>query len=160
MKKKTLLATLVCLIGLGVNTVRCQNNLILKLADGTEKSSILSSLGKITFSGTNMILNYNDGTTGVFDESSVTKMVFSTVSAVETVSATGNELAVYPNPASNFIAIKNAPEQQFNYSIYGLDGSLLISAKQTAGSQINISNLQKGFYVIKVNNQAMKFLKL
>jgi hypothetical protein len=160
MKKKTLLATLVCLIGLNVNTVRCQNNLILKLVDGTEKSSVLSILNKITFSGTNMILNYNDGATIIFDESLVKKMVFSSVSAVETVAATGNEFAVYPNPAKNYITIKNTADQELSYSIYGLDGAMLMSATQTAGTQINISSLQKGFYVIRVNNQAMKFLKL
>lgn len=59
---------LVWLIGISIPRLHAQN-LTLKFTDGTEKSSALSLLGKITFSGSNLVLNYADGTTDLFSES-------------------------------------------------------------------------------------------
>ncbi|HEY6913338.1 MAG TPA: T9SS type A sorting domain-containing protein [Paludibacter sp.] len=161
--KRRLLFTLMLTIflGLSITKSQSQSNLILRFTDGSEKGSALSSLTKITFSGTNMLLSYTDGTTGTFDESSVSKMIFGVVSAVGPVVGNDSKLVLYPNPATDYISVKNAAEEAMNYTIYGLDGAALISSNLlSASQQIDISALKKGFYVIKVNNQAMKFLKL
>jgi hypothetical protein len=162
MKRRLLfIAILAAFIGLSITKMQSQSNLILRFNDGSEKSSALSSIGKIIFSGTNMILNYNDGTTGAYDESLVNKMVFNVVSGIEPVTGTSSELSIYPNPATDYISLKNTPEGEVNLCIYSLDGAVLISSELlSAAQQIDISALKKGFYVIKVNNQAMKFMKL
>jgi len=160
--KKRLLFTVALTLWMGLGFTNAQsNNLIVKLTDGTEKSSALSSMSKITFSGTNMVLNYTDGTTGIFDESLVKKLVFNVVSAVEPVFEAGSDLAVFPNPVSDYLQLKNAPDGEISYRIYGLDGAMQLAATLSGGSQqIDVTSLKKGFYVIKVNNQALKFLKL
>jgi hypothetical protein len=160
--KKRLLLTTILILFLGIGVAKSQNSLILKFTNSTEKSSTLASLDKITFSGTSIMLNYTNGTVGSFEESTIKNMIFqSVVAGIEPLNVTEGKLNIYPNPASDYISLQNAPDGALSFSIYALDGALLMSSKlSTTDQQIDISALKKGFYMIKVSNQAMKFLKL
>lgn len=137
------------------------SNLVLNFNDGTTKSSALSALSKITFSGSSIVLNYTDGSKGTFEESLIQKMIFSSITAVEDVFSTSTGLTVYPSPATDYIRIANLPEGETAYTIYSLDGAMVASSiLGSATEQINVSTLNKGFYVIKLNNHAVKFMKL
>jgi len=121
----------------------------------------MSALSKMTFSGTNLILNFVDGTTEAISESTIQKMLFTTVSAIQNTKAEGELLTIYPNPASGFISFSNAPEGELNVLIYRMDGALIFSTKlATASEQLNVSSLTKGLYLIKVNNHVLKFSKI
>lgn len=88
-------------------------------------------------------------------------MVFNVVSGTQSVIGAETTLTVYPNPASDYISIKNSVEGLMNVRIYSLDGAVLLTAQIFSSSQqINVSSLSKGFYLLKVNNQALKFMKL
>ena len=63
------------------------------------------------------------------------------------------DFKIYPNPATNSITIKNAPES-FAYSIYNSIGSLMI--KGYDGSQIDISSLENGIYFVVINSDNSK----
>ena len=63
------------------------------------------------------------------------------------------DFKIYPNPATNSITIKNAPES-FAYSIYNSIGSLMI--KGYDGSQIDISSLKNGIYFVVINSDNSK----
>lgn len=161
-KRLLLLTILILLIGLGFAKSQSQNSLILRFTNGTENGSMLAALDKITFSGTSMLLNYTNGTSSNFEESNIKNMIFrAVVSGIQRVGISNGKLNIYPNPASDYISLQNAPEGELNFSIYALDGTILLSSKLiSATQQIDISMLKKGFYVIKVSNQAMKFMKL
>ena len=161
MKPKLLLAiTLCCLIGSCICKIQAQN-LILKFNDGTEKSTALKSLNKITFVGTNMILTYAAGTTDSFIESVIKKMVFNVVSGIVGVSGDETAFSVYPNPVSDVLSLRNVAEGKTFAKVYRFDGALVIVKQITSiDPQIDVSSLTKGFYVLKVHNQALKFIKL
>jgi len=153
--------SLLCMIGLSVSNVHSQQNLLLKLKDGSEKRSALSSIRKITFLGTNLILNYKDGASSLYSDASIQKLFFGVSSGVQELIVDKNLLMVYPNPASSFISLKNVPDVVLNVSIYRLDGTVLLSTQILSdGDQIDVSKLTKGFYLLKVNNTALKFMKL
>ncbi len=63
------------------------------------------------------------------------------------------DFKIYPNPATNSITIKNAPES-YAYSIYNSIGSLMI--KGYDGSQIDISSLENGIYFVVINSDNSK----
>ena len=70
---------------------------------------------------------------------------------------------LYPNPASNKITIEGISNYQF-IRINDVSGRLVYDKKITQGSEtINISNLPKGVYIIKLTGkddvQSLKFLK-
>lgn len=53
-----------------------------------------------------------------------------------------NSINIYPNPASNYIQVKNAK----NVSIYDVNGRVVL--KSTNSERINISSLENGVYVV------------
>jgi len=70
------------------------------------------------------------------------------------------EISIYPNPASDVIYMKNAPETSTIVSIYRIDGALILQKQISSQNKAsNISELTSGLYVIKIDNQALKFIK-
>lgn len=71
------------------------------------------------------------------------------------------ELTIYPNPASDWIIITNSESQQnFTYSIYSLQGKLLLSGTTSTekNTRVDISELLPGSYLIKLNNNFQKIV--
>jgi len=158
-KKSRFTIMLFCLFGIGM--LHAQNNLVVALTDGTQQSSLLSSLSKITFSGSNTVLNYSSGTSVTYATSSIHKLLFSTVSATSDVLGESQKITVYPNPATDYIHLKNVTTGATAIVIYRLDGAAILSTQLSSDTrEINISTLAKGFYLLKVNNQTLKFMKL
>ncbi|MEO6190817.1 MAG: T9SS type A sorting domain-containing protein, partial [Saprospiraceae bacterium] len=65
-----------------------------------------------------------------------------------------NGYTVAPNPASDYIRIMNSGsndimEKQFEYSLYTITGELIEKANKT-GSELKISELAQGVYVLKL----------
>jgi uncharacterized protein DUF4465/type IX secretion system substrate protein len=60
---------------------------------------------------------------------------------------------VYPNPATDFITIKNEGNQRKSFMIYDLSGNLLLSDRITSDKQeIDIRTLVSGTMIIEVQN--------
>lgn len=70
-----------------------------------------------------------------------------------------SDISVYPNPAESYIIVKS-PSVIGKLSIYAADGREMrtIDVDDTS-VQINVENLSKGIYVIKVNGITKKFSK-
>ncbi|MFT3752670.1 MAG: T9SS type A sorting domain-containing protein [Paludibacter sp.] len=141
--------------------VVAQNSLILKLNNGAGKGILLNSLNKITFSAGNMVVAKTDAGSDAYLLSDIQKMTFGVVSAVDEITADKKALCVYPNPASTYIKLNNvADEQNLEVKIYRIDGvQVLAQTLQPASGLININQLAKGIYLLKVHNQILKFTK-
>lgn len=67
-------------------------------------------------------------------------------------------IIVYPNPAKSFIKISGL-QKSTDYEIFSIDGKLIKNGIANPDSEINISTLVKGTYVLKFNNQSVKIIK-
>ena len=160
-KKNLITLVLFLLLGVGLYQVQAQTaSLILKFQDNTQKATELSLVRKITFVDGNLVLIPTIGTTESYAVSQLSKLFFSNLSGVNNISAKQPELIVYPNPVSNYISLKNAPDGALNVIIFQLDGSVVKTELLTSSAQlIDVTMLTKGFHILKVNNQAIKFTK-
>lgn len=154
------LLLIVLFAGIVSSQLKSQNfSLNIKKADNTEKNIQLSLLKKITFSGTDMVLNYQAGSTENVAVSLIQKVTFSPFTALSSTYEDESIFSVYPNPSSEYIYLKNVPESITSIRIYSISGiqamNLLLADKK-----IDVSQLAKGIYLIKVNNQVSKFTKL
>lgn len=74
-----------------------------------------------------------------------------------------DEIKIYPNPAKTVIYFEGTAEL-FDIKIYNLDGKMLLFQNDFNGNQININQLQQGFYLleIKLNERKVfrKFMKV
>ena len=69
-----------------------------------------------------------------------------------------DDLNVYPNPASNYIIVQ-CKGQEF-IECYDLQGKLILKNKiESPRTQIDVSNLSKGIYIIKVGEKSKKWIK-
>jgi len=150
------------ILGMNIMPVKSQTVFLdIKKWDGADKKIELSALNKITFSNTDLILNYLAGTNENVATSSIQSLVFSTTTGFNKILEDKKTLLIYPNPSNDFISLKNVPETEVNITIYTVSGNQIMSFHNySANELINISHLNKGIYIIKVNNQALKFTKL
>ncbi len=61
-----------------------------------------------------------------------------------------NEIMIYPNPSNGIIYIKNNNSQLMDIKIYDINGRIIFTDKIQQFNQIDITNFQKGSYLIKV----------
>lgn len=59
---------------------------------------------------------------------------------------------VYPNPAKDFIAIKNEKTEDLSYQIFDISGKLILSGKSKSNEKIDIQTLEKGNYFLQIQN--------
>ncbi len=77
---------------------------------------------------------------------------------IEEVSDVNNAVHLYPNPAKTMLTIENATE---NVQIFDITGRVVmnIDNKETNLLVINVSELAKGMYFVKIGNYTTKFVK-
>ncbi|ARV16524.1 carbohydrate-binding protein [Polaribacter sp. SA4-12] len=68
-----------------------------------------------------------------------------------------NNLKVLSNPVSNYLRFSSDLADGLDYKIYQINGKFV--KKGAYNSQINVSDLTTGLYLIKVENTVLKFIK-
>ena len=86
-------------------------------------------------------------------------MLFATPTVLNDVKIE-DKMILYPNPASDKLYLKNVNDENLNISIFSISGIQLLKITALKSSEpIDISSLPKGFFVLKINDQAIKFTK-
>lgn len=67
-------------------------------------------------------------------------------------------IRIYPNPVKNQLTITGTTNDQ-KYEIYSLDGKLVKTGTYSSPQLINVNKLSKGIYLLKIENQNLKFIK-
>ena len=151
---------LIIYLAVSTHLLQAQNNLFVRFKSGTQSVSVLSTVDRITFSGGNLLLKKTDASTSSLLLSDISRLTFGLYSAVNEITADQTGLAIYPSPATDYINVKNAPQGEVHIVIFGLDGTTLVNKKLNSGMrQVDISDLAKGLYLLKVNNTTFKFVK-
>lgn len=66
--------------------------------------------------------------------------------------------SVWPNPASDFINIKKVTDNSNTFSIYNITGNLVQEGSLiNQQSRIDIKKLENGLYILKADNDVLKF---
>ncbi len=66
-----------------------------------------------------------------------------------------NEIEIFPNPASDYLNISGF--EGLNYQLFNTHGALIQSG--TCNSRINVSDLPKGIYYLRVEEMTARFVK-
>lgn len=78
--------------------------------------------------------------------------------AIENTPATST-IRVYPNPTASMLVIEGATGNG-TMDVYSINGTLLLSEPIQEGvNTIQVSNLAKGLYILKLPNDTFKFTK-
>ncbi|MBN2764774.1 MAG: T9SS type A sorting domain-containing protein [Paludibacteraceae bacterium] len=118
----------------------------------------LSSIRKLTFPENTINIQQTNGENQSIALTDISKMIFATVSGLKTQKATQHDILVYPNPATDYIQIKN--KEMMPLSILHINGADILHMQAQPEFEININHFPKGIYIIKLGNNAAKFTKL
>ncbi|MEN9521814.1 MAG: hypothetical protein RL065_191 [Bacteroidota bacterium] len=116
-----------------------------------------ASSGTLTFYAA---LNKADGNGGTgFDTIGKTSVIL-TDATTGINNVVSNALFVSPNPASTSIYVHAMNLSSNNtVSVYSITGELMLNEKLNSNHQIDISNLNKGVYLVQVSNSNQTFVK-
>jgi hypothetical protein len=128
--------------------------------DNTVMKIELNKLQKITFSGTDMNLNLKSGDVNVIATSSIRNLIFGMLTGKKNLDFSKDPV-ISPNPAIDFIRINNLPSGNQDISVFSLSGQLLLQQRLSAADEsISLAGLRPGIYLLKLDQEVLKFSKL
>lgn len=157
-KRQILTGTLLC-AALFAQAADVQS-LVVQPKTGSEAITALSNVQRITFSGTSFTVVKKDATQSNYTISNVQKLLFALRSATKIEETSMSILKAYPNPTTDILFVEGIDKVE-SLRLFNLTGiELSVSYVQLVnGMQLNVSSLPQGFYLLKVNNQTIKFQK-
>lgn len=132
--------------------------LVVTTTEGTEHIYQLTEEGQLFFeNGERLVVEDGTGTTATFQLANIKKIVSTEVTGVN--ESTASDLQLVPNPARNNFLIKNL-QGSCQARIYTLDGRLVKSFMVNEEQLIDISDLAPGMYLLHIDGQTLKMMKL
>lgn len=127
-------------------------------ADGSESVYELATVGKITFDGQMVV----EDKQGQILQEGVTCVLFAEReidTALPQVESQPAQLFVFPNPVVEQLTVTGT-DAQMPLRLFDINGRLVNVFETSDGqTQINVSNLNKGNYLLQIGNQVVKFIK-
>lgn len=161
MYKKTMLLMLCLLAGATFNNLKSQS-LVIRMTDGTEHAALLSTVQNLTFTVNEMLLNFRNGVTDNYSLPSVRKLTFDTGTSTHgSLTENSGKLTLFPNPAGNSLTLLNAPAAPGTAYIFSTDGRLVMQSIVNAeNATLDLGTLKSGLYVLILNGQSARFIRL
>jgi len=158
----------VVLLALGLMVLHSQS-LYVRPKTGTQTPYTLSTVKKLTFPSGNLVVTKTTGNADSYALSALRYVNFKDLtSGLNEVTSMALSV-LYPNPVIDELNIKlvSAGHSGISIEILSLDGKMLLSKVPDINSgisRINVSCLNKGFYLCRVNNgttiETNRFIKL
>ena len=159
MRMTRFLTLLLLLLAGSLYRATAQNvTLVVTTLYGQEQSYQLSEECQLFFeNGERLIIDDGTGTPVTYQLSEIRKLVCSEVASTD--ESLVSKLQILPNPLHNYFVVKNLTGT-YNGQIYTLDGQLVKTFEATEGMMVDISELAKGMYLLHINGQTLKMIKL
>ena len=130
------------------------SQLIAVSADGYKTSYVLADIQRIEIKATDTeasmtILDKN----GIYSAEYKKNLFAESATDIEELGI--SSVFVFPNPVSNTLYIQGVDEDAA-LEVYNLTGKSLIKDK---GTELDVTSLNQGTYILRINNQYVKFIK-
>lgn len=138
-------------------------SLVIMTRDGSEQTKNLAAVQNLTFSAGNLVVKNRDGSTSNQALSDIRKIYFKPGSTGNDYIISGRKelISFFPNPVENYLHLENLPEGISVAHIFRIDGSRILQREVSGGDcTIDASRLARGIYLLTVQGQTIKFVKL
>jgi hypothetical protein len=153
------LVLIVSLVGIAfqANAQSADVTLVVTTTDGMEQTYQLTEESQLYFENGEILVIEDGNSTITLPLSQIHKIVCAEVTG--TSEHILSKLQLFPNPSRNSFLIFNLTGSH-HASIYSLDGRLVKSFEAVEGQLIDISELAPGMYLLHIENQTFKIMKL
>ena len=150
MRQKILVLALAVLCSMPI----LATNLVIERYAGAEMVQDIALIGKWVFMDTNLQLLDKEGNVLATEPlANVRKIVFSNeFTALDNVEK--GSIVVYPNPTQDVLYIHGIEAQILR--IFNMQGNML---QTTEGTQVSVSHLPTGTYLLQIGTQVVRFIK-
>lgn len=155
MKQKLLFSLVALLIGAQV----AATDLVLLKTDGTQQLQDIATIGKWVYVGDDLQLLSHDGAVLAQEPAlNIRKITFAESSGTDTPTSMDNiqstSVVIYPNPSQDMLIVNGIEAQALR--VFDMQGRLL---KAENGTQVHVSDLAEGTYLLQVGTQVVRFIK-
>ena len=151
MKRLLLIISFITIAG----TATAQH-LVVEKAGGVNEIIALDNLRQITFDGTTVNIEQNDGAKSNATMGDISRIYFSDFSSINDIWQQSDRLV--ENLSADEIAINASAGS--TVGIYSLTGAQLLNTRLNAqGGTMSIASLPQGVYIIKANERTAKIVK-
>ena len=138
-----------------------QNDLSVVFRDGSNEQFSNNSINNIKFEKNGINIYLGAGSSTVYSISTIRKLIFKNASGINELTDNMLKIQLFPNPVNEQLYIRNINIPETYVRIHTLDGVEVRNEQIfSMSNSINVSQLPKGLYLLKINNQALKFSKL
>ena len=131
-------------------------HLVVEKAGFENEIIALDNLKQITFDGTTVNIEQNDGTLSNATMGNISRLYFSDLSSIHGTPQQSDRLVEYLS--ADEIAINAGAGS--TVGIYSLTGAQLLTTRLNAqGGTMSIANLPQGVYIIKTNERTAKIIR-
>ena len=150
MRQKILVLALAVLCSMPI----LATNLVIERYAGAEMVQDIALIGKWVFMDTNLQLLDKEGNVLATEPlANVRKIVFSNeFTALDNVEK--GSIVVYPNPTQDVLYVQGIEAQILR--IFNMQGNML---QTTEGTQVSVSHLPTGTYLLQIGTQVVRFIK-
>ena len=150
MRKISLFLTFVCSMQM------MALNLVVEHRSGADLLQDIAIIGKLVYVGDELQLLDDEGdilATEPLDKiKKITFFVHGPVTNIENMDT--NSILIYPNPTRDVLMIEGVDSQTLR--VYDLQGRLIKTENST---QVDVSNLAEGIYLLQIGTQVVRFIK-
>lgn len=110
----------------------------------------ISKIKELTFDGNGVKFSFNDNTSVYYDKGSLSMIKFdTTLSGINSINKSEQTISI----ADNCIVVEGF---EGNITVYSLSGAAVAQGK---GNKLDISNLEKGTYIVQAGSLISKIIK-
>lgn len=121
----------------------------------------LQDVKKFYFEGENIVFKLGDGTTTSFAMNDVKKMTLTYNEPDPTeVEEFASENGLYPNPVSDMLYFNFNVGSEVTMQIFSATGQLVKEENLSFDGAVDVSDLNEGLYIVKIDGKTYKFSKL
>lgn len=138
-----------------------QTGVVVKYLNGNEQQYNVATAGKLYFADDNLVVKQDaDEAITTIPVSIISKVTFVAGSlGTAEIGDNSKKLMLYPNPGTDVIRIHSATSEKIDVKIYSLMGQMVLSGSYSTDSDINISAISPGIYMVQAEGVTLKFMK-
>lgn len=145
-------------INLHANAQSTSVTLVVTMNNGEEQTLQLTEKSQLYFeNGEQLVIEDGIGTNMTFQLSEIQKLICTDYTGIDETASSSLQLT--PNPAHDFFIINNL-QNDSEARLYTLDGRLMKSFEATEDMMVDISDMAPGMYLLHINGQTFKMMKL
>lgn len=131
-------------------------HLVVERTGGESETITLENLKQITFNGTIVNIEQNNGTMSSIGMGDISRVYFSALTSISDIELQREKLVEYIS--CDEIAINDGAGSMI--TIYSVTGVQMLSCRlETEAGIISIANLPRGIYIVKANERTEKIIK-